>query len=165
MDNENHESKLDVELLPHFTLTPRYPNLTNVDSINCVVLPLDKKYEFNSFNKFMNNFIRDDVHLVKDFYNPDTVGIYINGFGLTFLSSFKRPNIIVNADTGYIIGFAESSSDGEVINLIKTLTDGYYLLFKTDESDLNDNKSKARYFDCGYYLTNKQLKKLIDGKF
>ena len=165
MDNEKHESKVDAELLPHFKLTPRYPKLTNLDSINCVLLPLDIKYEFNSFYKFMNDFIRDDAHLVRDFYNPDNAGIYINGFGLTLLSNFVHPSLVVNADTGYLVGFAESSSEKEGINLIKTLTNGQYLLFKTADSDLNSDKSKARYFDCDYYLTNKQMKKLIDGNF
>lgn len=165
MNNETCESKVDAELLPHFKLTPRYPNLTHVDSINCVLLPLDINYEFNSFYDFMNNFIREDTHLVRDFYNPNNIGIYINGFGLTFVSNFIHPSIVVNADTGHLIGFAESSSEEESINLINTLTKGKYFLFKTDDSDLNSSKSKARYFDCDYYLTNKQMKKLIDGKF
>ena len=165
MNNEKCEHKVDAELLPHFELSPRYPKLTHVDSINCVLLPLDIKYDFNSFYDFINNFIREELHLVRDFYNPNSVGIYINGFGLKFLSNFVHPSIVVNADTGHLVGFAESSSDEESINMISTLTDGQYFLFKTADSDLNSSKSKARYFDCDYYLTNKQMQRLIDGKF
>lgn len=159
----DNKKLISTDLLTHFKLTPRYKK-SHGDSINCVILPLDKDYEYDSLCHFMNTVVKDDVHLVRDFYNPENVGLYINGFGVTFSCS-HRPNLILNPDTGHLVGYAEYFEDTSTISIIRSFTNGKnYFLFNSDESELSE-KDKKNYFDCEYYLTSKQTLELLNEKF